>query len=459
MAAKRALIVDDSRSARVILSRMLETYGLQVDAAETAEQAFEFLTHNRPDVIFMDHLMPGMDGFQAVQALKANPATSMIPVMMYTSQEGELYVGQARALGAVGVLPKTVKHADVSRVLYQLNLLHERRENRSAVFESAEQEGAGSSRPQMEVEVDSARAESIDPVPQHTDIEAALTPLLARAFKEQQIELRRFMLASFETFVRRIGTDIKTASTPQQGVAELDASLSSPETATSSRWPWVMAGIAVVALLPTAILAAFYVQILDTTRSLTDANARLAQLVAEQQVQINTLRDAPPNELVPDPTGIASPAAQVEVETVGYGETPLSGARVEKLRTLLARLRAESFKGTVRVEAFVGDFCLAGNALEGFSLAADDSPARRCEVTGNPFEDGLNAAQRQSLPFANLAASVAQETQGAIRVQAVSSGRRPSIPYPAQSDGLTAGEWNRAAARNNRVEFTIEPAG
>ena len=114
--SKRALIVDDSRSARVILSRMLEGYGLQVDASESAEHALEFLRQARPDVIFMDHLMPGMDGFQAIQAIKGNPDTATIPVVMYTSQEGELYVSQARALGAVGVLPKTVKHADVSRV-------------------------------------------------------------------------------------------------------------------------------------------------------------------------------------------------------------------------------------------------------------------------------------------------------------------------------------------------------
>ncbi len=456
MAAKRALIVDDSRSARVILSRMLESYGLQVDAAETAEQAFEFLAHHRPDVIFMDHLMPGMDGFQAVQALKSNPATAMIPVMMYTSQEGELYVSQARALGAVGVLPKTVKHADVSRVLYQLNLLHERRESRSALFVAAPQAEAGST---QDVQVASARAEEIDLPRAASDSEASLQLLLAKAFKEQQIELRRFMLASFETFVRRISADIKAASTPQPAAPD-PATPAPAETAQSSRWPWLTAGIAVIALLPTVILAAFYLRILDTTRSLTDANSRLAQLVAEQQTQINALRDAPPDT---SPAAGALPAglrsAEVETEIVGYGEAPLSGARVEKLRSLLARLRAESFRGVVRVESFIGDFCLSGNAIEGFSVAAEELPARRCEVTGNPFEDGLTGAQRQSLPFANLAASVAQETGGAIRVETVSSGRRPSVPYPSQSESLTAGEWNRAAARNNRVEFAVEPSG
>ena len=67
--------------------------------------------------------MPGMDGFQALEAIKANPATATIPVMMYTSQEGELYVGQARALGAFGVLPKQVKPVEVSKILQALHLI------------------------------------------------------------------------------------------------------------------------------------------------------------------------------------------------------------------------------------------------------------------------------------------------------------------------------------------------
>jgi len=73
MAARRALVVDDSKSARVVLSRMLEKYGIEVDPADSAETALEYLKEHHPDVIFMDHLMPGMDGLQAVREIKANP--------------------------------------------------------------------------------------------------------------------------------------------------------------------------------------------------------------------------------------------------------------------------------------------------------------------------------------------------------------------------------------------------
>jgi CheY-like chemotaxis protein len=156
---KRALIVDDSRSARVILSRMLEQHGMAVDTAESAEQALEYLQQNRPDVIFMDHLMPGMDGFQAVQAIKSDAQTATIPLMMYTSQEGELYVSQARALGAIGVLPKTVRPVDVSRVLYQLHLLPDRRQQRSALFER-QAAGAGAAAAAMQAAFDVPPSES-----------------------------------------------------------------------------------------------------------------------------------------------------------------------------------------------------------------------------------------------------------------------------------------------------------
>jgi CheY-like chemotaxis protein len=134
MSAKRALVVDDSKSARMFLSRILERHEIAVDAAESAEQAIEYLARHKPDVIFMDHMMPGMDGFQAVQTIKNNPRTSSIPILMYTSQEGDLYLGQARALGAEGVLPKQIKQADVTRMLYQLRLVSDRRGDEQNTF-------------------------------------------------------------------------------------------------------------------------------------------------------------------------------------------------------------------------------------------------------------------------------------------------------------------------------------
>jgi CheY-like chemotaxis protein len=154
MSSKRALVVDDSKSARAFLSRILERHEITVDAAESAEAAIDYLTRNRPDVIFMDHMMPGMDGFQAVQSIKNNPRTSAIPILMYTSQEGDLYRGQARALGAEGVLPKQIKQADVTKMLYQLRLVSDRRTREQNTFMAPNQ--APDLMPANESAIDSA---------------------------------------------------------------------------------------------------------------------------------------------------------------------------------------------------------------------------------------------------------------------------------------------------------------
>src|ERR1700724_85843 len=182
MARKRALVVDDSKSARVILSRMLEKYDIEVDMAESAEQAIEYLRSYRPDAIFMDHLMPGMDGLQAVQAIQGNPQTAMIPIMMYTSQEGELYVGQARALGAMGVLPKQVRPVDVSKVLYELHLLPDRRDMTEPALQPVE---LGSGTPIARPPAGARAAPAGD-----------WAQRLESAVKDQAVDVRRFIVAS-----------------------------------------------------------------------------------------------------------------------------------------------------------------------------------------------------------------------------------------------------------------------
>src|SRR5579864_3164584 len=187
---KRALIVDDSKSARLSLARMLEKHGIEVDTAESAELALEYLRTHRPDAIFMDHMMSGMDGLQAVQAIKNNPHTATIPIMMYTSQEGELYVGQARALGAIGVLPKQIKQADVTKVLYQLHLAVDRRGVEQGTFRPVELIGAA-----------------------NDDLHHASThPSLFTegTLREQLLDLRRTVLSGFDSQGDRLLADMRT---------------------------------------------------------------------------------------------------------------------------------------------------------------------------------------------------------------------------------------------------------
>jgi len=446
MAQKRALIVDDSRSARVILGRMLEGYALQVDSSESAELALEYLRQTKPDVIFMDHLMPGMDGFQAIQAIKSDPGTATIPVVMYTSQEGELYVSQARALGAVGVLPKTVKQADVSRVLYQLRLLPDRRDGRVATVSSAGD---------MSGVVEISQPTQVSSREFETAIRAALAP----ALKEQSLELRRFFAAGMEAFARRLGESkaANSTTTPAPTDAVVPVAPPEPPQAPAMRWPLV-AGIAALALLPTIVLAVLYSRTAESSKDMMQANARLASMVEEQQLQIAALQKAAASAAAV--AAASNPANNPEIEPVPYGETPLSGARLERFREMIEKLRTQGFHGKVKVVTYVGDFCLTGSGIEGYSVATDELPYKRCDQVGNPYEDGLAPAQRQSLAFANLLSTIRQQAGDALTIEVTHAGRRPAAAYP-EGDKLTkvtAGEWNRIAAQNNRVEFGIESA-
>ena len=110
MSGKRALVVDDSRSARVILSRMLEGYGLEIDAAESAEQALEYLKESKPDVIFMDHLMPGMDGFETCRRLKRIKPVSII---MLTAKEDVEDRVKGLETGADDYMPKPFNFSEL----------------------------------------------------------------------------------------------------------------------------------------------------------------------------------------------------------------------------------------------------------------------------------------------------------------------------------------------------------
>jgi CheY-like chemotaxis protein len=457
MARKRALVVDDSKSARVILSRMLEKYDIEVDMAESAEQAIEYLDSNRPDAIFMDHLMPGMDGLQAVKAIKSNALTATIPIMMYTSQEGELYVGQARALGAMGVLPKQVRPVDVSKVLYELHLLPERRDTAEPALVPVEIDGAairgsgvaGRPSPSAVAGIGDARA------PPSADwgrrIEASV--------KEQSADIRRFVVASLDSFASRIVGDVREiVSAPPKDPLPPVAAPKRPV------WPWAAALLAVSAIAATcAVLWTLSREELETSRAeiaaQAAANAEVQRSSRELATTVKNLTAAlAASAALTAGSTPAGGTAGSRLEPVPYGEIPFDRSRLEVLREFLTKLQSQGFHGVVKITSASGLFCLTGNPTDGFAPASAVLPAGKCDLIGNPYEESLTQQQRQSLAFANLLAGVRQRSGGTISVVLENVGSsRPASPYPSRTEALTAGEWNRAAASNNRVEFTAEP--
>lgn len=115
------LLIDDSRSARFALRQQLQKYNINVETADTAEAGLEILNGNKPDAILMDHMMPGMSGFEALELVKANPQTAHIPVIMCTSNEDPEYESEAVRRGAMAILPKALASEKLPHVLQDIS--------------------------------------------------------------------------------------------------------------------------------------------------------------------------------------------------------------------------------------------------------------------------------------------------------------------------------------------------
>ena len=104
----RILIVDDSPTESFKISGVLKRHGHEVLAAESGEQALQVARDSQPDLILMDIVMPGLNGFQATRELASDPQTRTIPVIMVTSKSQESDRVWGLRQGAVDYLVKPV---------------------------------------------------------------------------------------------------------------------------------------------------------------------------------------------------------------------------------------------------------------------------------------------------------------------------------------------------------------
>lgn len=118
---KSALVIDDSKSARFALRKFLEGLAYQVEVAESAQEAYRILADWQPAVVFLDHIMPGIDGFDALHTLKRQAHTARLPVVICSSHEGEAFIQQAKTRGAFDVLQKPPSPEQLLGVLERLS--------------------------------------------------------------------------------------------------------------------------------------------------------------------------------------------------------------------------------------------------------------------------------------------------------------------------------------------------
>ncbi len=408
---KTALIVDDSRLARTVLRTTLAENGISVDEAPSAEAAIEYLQFDRPDVIFLDHMMPGMDGFEALDAIKANPKTATIPVMMYTSQDGQFYVSQARALGAVDVLPKSLKPADVKRVLSLHHLIN-----------------------------DADSSPEIAPTPPPPGLNKQEISEIVRSLVYEQTETllteirEELKRTSFET----LETEVPVTSLP-----------SSPASS-----PLVTRVSMIMSVLALATAATFGALYFNASRVLTDVNHRLSTLsgMAGGDFGVNDVRpEAEQRRHSRIADFFDSPVwSRYQTQHFAFDAIPLDDARAIEYGSLFAQLKTASFSGTIVIDVHEGRYCMRTTAEGKFELAPPNQLAVACDQIGTPT--AMLAGTNQSVVFANMVAVATRD--GQLSVETVShADTSPIVEYPILDYSVTAGYWNSVAALNQRISL------
>ncbi|MBT9505387.1 response regulator [Rhodoferax sp.] len=113
MAIQKVLIVDDSKTELMFMTNLLQKNGMSVRTAEGADEAFKRLTEEKPDLILMDVVMPGQNGFQLTRAINRTPEYSDIPIIMCTSKNLETDRVWGMRQGARDYITKPVDAAEL----------------------------------------------------------------------------------------------------------------------------------------------------------------------------------------------------------------------------------------------------------------------------------------------------------------------------------------------------------
>lgn len=109
MTIQKVLVVDDSRTEQAYLSDLLQKQGMSVLIAGNADEAMQSIQTERPDLILMDVVMPGKNGFQLTRTITKDPDYADIPIIICTSKGQDTDKVWGMRQGAKGYLVKPVK--------------------------------------------------------------------------------------------------------------------------------------------------------------------------------------------------------------------------------------------------------------------------------------------------------------------------------------------------------------
>lgn len=116
----RVLIVDDSPTETFKMTEILKKSGHTVLTASGGEEGVSLAKKEVPDLILMDVVMPGMNGFQATRQISKNPATSQIPIIIVTTKDQETDKLWGKRQGAASYLTKPIDEKALLRAINEV---------------------------------------------------------------------------------------------------------------------------------------------------------------------------------------------------------------------------------------------------------------------------------------------------------------------------------------------------
>ena len=120
MEKNRILVVEDEESLLKLESILFTSKGYQVTGARDGNEALRSIAQERPDLVVLDVMLPGLDGFDVCRAIKDDPATNCIPVVMLTAKKSSRDLERGKEAGADAYITKPFKSVKVIEVIEAL---------------------------------------------------------------------------------------------------------------------------------------------------------------------------------------------------------------------------------------------------------------------------------------------------------------------------------------------------
>lgn len=470
MATKRALIVDDSTTAQYRLKKMLRPYGLHIDIMDSGEAALRYLATNEPDVIFMDHLMPGMDGFRVLQIIKSHPETATIPVIMYTSKSGDVYTGQARALGALDVVSKdTINAADLSKVLQTIHIAREEKKlpdgdatgalERNSADDSAAFIAAANGVSEPAAPLIDRRAPSSASLEQARNLELRLGHLESTLEDSRRFITTR-VVRELDSLRQNLKQEFSAVISHNHPAEPL---LYNEPQVRSSGGGWAMLSVLLVVIL--FVMGVIYFEKIDSSISQSQVqqallaeqlnNIAIEQKKNIQKIAQTTAVEKSPDAAAPDSNGYLADSVWAfnQSGAVPFTQNNLDPKMAIRLHEFIARIINSGFRGNVLINIFVGNFCVFTDSLGQAQLAMDNATMNNCMLSSEVY--GLDRVIKQySSEIETVMGNLSRQQKSAVNI--VISGAPGTLVYPDRQASTPVKDWNSIAQANNRLELRLE---